>query len=60
MRRLEAGRIAGSGCTERNDGRVVASESDAIVRLEMGGIVLFYRERQPPTETRTATSSHVF
>ena len=55
MKRLEAGNTAGSGCKGRDAARVAVGENDAIVRLDVGGIVLFYRERQPSAETRTAS-----
>lgn len=55
MKRLEAGNTARSGCKGRDVARVVVPEDDAIVRLDVAGIVLFYRERRPSAETRTAS-----
>lgn len=55
MKRLEAGSTPRSGFRGHDIARAVFPGDEMIVRLEVGGIVFFYRERQPSIETRTAS-----
>jgi hypothetical protein len=55
MKRLEAGSTRRSGTKGHNVAWGAFPEAEVLVRLEVGGIVFFYRERRPSIETRTAS-----